>query len=81
MAPAVAELKARMETPEAKAIYQQRKQLIELVNGWLKTKLGLRQFRLQGLIKVGMELLWACLAYNIRIWIRLRRAGSPAPPG
>lgn len=81
MAPAVAELKARMETGEGKAIYKERKQVIELVNAWLKSKLGLRQFRLQGLIKVGMELLWACLAYNIRLWLRVRRAVSPAPPG
>jgi hypothetical protein len=81
MAPAVAELKARMESDEGKAIYQERKRVIELVNAWLKSKLGLQQFRLQGLVKVGMELLWACLAYNFRVWLRVRGAVAPAPPG
>lgn len=81
LAPAVAELKARMETEPSKAIYRQRKQVIELVNAELKSRLGLRQFRLQGMIKVGMELLWACLAYNIRIWLRMRGAALAAPPG
>jgi len=81
MPPAMARLKARMNSEEAKAIYAKRKQVIELVNAWLKAKLGLRQFRLQGLIKNGMELLWACLAFNIRIWLRVRGTLSPAPPG
>ena len=31
-----------------------------------------RQCSVRGLSKVGMEALWACLTYNIRVWIRLR---------
>ncbi|MBM3891132.1 MAG: hypothetical protein FJ388_18630 [Verrucomicrobia bacterium] len=31
----------------------------------------LRQFRLRGLGKVLMELLWACVAYNVAAWMRL----------
>ena len=38
----------------------------------VKAKFGLRQFSVRGLKKVGMEALWACLTYNIRVWIRLR---------
>ena len=68
----------KMETPEAQAIYRRRGPVAEFVNAWLKEKIGLRQFRLQGLIKAGMELLWACLTYNIQQWIRLRWAVAGA---
>jgi len=61
----------KMETEEAKQIYRQRGAVAEFPNAWIKDKIGLRQFRLRGLIKVGMEALWACLAYNIKQWIRL----------
>jgi transposase len=71
-APAVAAFIAKMETEEAKAIYKQRGAVAEFPNAWIKEKIGLRQFRLRGLIKVGMESLWACLVYNIKQWIRLR---------
>jgi transposase len=71
-APAVAAFRAKMETEAAKQIYRQRGAVAEFPNAWIKDKLGLRQFRLRGLIKVGMEALWACLTYNIRQWIRLR---------
>jgi hypothetical protein len=62
---------AKMETEEAKAIYRQRGAVAEFPNAWIKDKIGLRQFRLRGLVKVGMEALWACLTYNIKQWIRL----------
>ncbi len=69
--PVVVAHREKMETEEAKQIYRQRGAVAEFPNAWIKEKIGLRQFRLQGLIKVGMELLWACLAYNIQQWIRL----------
>jgi transposase len=71
-APAVVAFRAKMETEEAKQIYRQRGAVAEFPNAWIKDKLGLRQFRLRGLIKVTMEALWACLTYNIKQWIRLR---------
>jgi transposase len=61
---AVTDFKTKMETEQAKAIYRQRAQIAEFPNAWIKAKFGLRQFRLCGLIKVGIESLWACLAYN-----------------
>jgi transposase len=70
--PVVVAHKEKMETEEAKQIYRQRGAVAEFPNAWIKEKMGLRQFRLRGLIKVGMEVLWACLAYNIQQWIRLR---------
>ena len=61
----------KMEGEEAKGIYRQRGAVAEFPNAWIKDKIGLRQFRLRGLIKVSMEVLWACLTYNIKQWIRL----------
>jgi len=71
-APAVAAFRVKMATDEAKQIYRQRGPVAEFPNAWIKTKIGLRQFRLRGLAKVTMETLWACLTYNIQQWIRLR---------
>lgn len=67
--PAVAAFKKKMETEEAKKIYKQRGPLAEFSNLWIKSKLKLRQFVLQGLPKVNMEAIWACLATNIQKWI------------
>jgi len=69
---AMTAFKQKMATPEAQQTYKQRSQVAEFPNAWIKAKIGLRQFRLRGLIKVGMEALWACLTYNIQQWIRLR---------
>ena len=61
----------KMETEEAKACYKKRGPIAEFPNAWIKDKLGLRQFHLRGLVKAGMEIIWACLTYNIQQWIRL----------
>jgi hypothetical protein len=61
----------KMQTEAAKSIYRQRGAVAEFPNAWIKDKLGLRQFRLRGLIKVRLEVLWAALTYNIQQWIRL----------
>lgn len=68
----VAEFRQKMATEQARAIYRQRSQVAETPNLWIKAKFGLRQFSVRGLRKVGMEALWACLTYNIRVWMRLR---------
>jgi transposase len=70
--PVVAAFVEKMKTPEAQAIYRQRKQIAEFPNLWIKEKLGLRRFRVRGLVKVRCEALWVCLTYNIQQWIRLR---------
>ncbi|MBM3302092.1 MAG: IS1182 family transposase, partial [Deltaproteobacteria bacterium] len=69
--PEIAAFQAKMETPEAQAIYKQRAGVAEFPNAWIKDKIGLRQFRLRGLVKVTLEAIWACLTYNICQWIRL----------
>ena len=68
----------KMATPEAQKQYRRRSRVIEFCHAWIKSKLGLRQFHLRGLAKVQMEMLWACLTYNLQQWIRLRKL-SPAP--
>jgi transposase len=69
----------KMETEAGKAVYRQRGAVAEFPNAWIKEKLGLRQFRLRGLVKVRLEVLWAALTYNIQQWIRLSwRAGLAA---
>jgi len=70
--PEVQKFRQKMQTAEAQQIYRQRAPVAEFPNAWLKDKLGLRQFRLRGLVKVTVETLWACLTYNIQQWIRLR---------
>jgi transposase len=70
--PVLAAYVAKMQTAEAQALYRLRAPVAEFSNLWLKAKLGLWQFCVRGLQKVRCELLWACLAYNIRQWYRLR---------
>jgi len=69
-APPVQAFIQKMETDQAKAIYRQRGAIAEFPNAWIKDKLGLRQFHVRGLAKVTLEVLWACLTYNIQQWIR-----------
>jgi hypothetical protein len=71
-APAVEAFRAKMQTPAARAIYRLRAAVAEFPHAWLKAKIGLRQFRVRGLKKVRCEALWACLAYNLAQWVRLR---------
>lgn len=67
----VAAFRAKMETPEARAIYKQRGAVAEFPNCWIKEKLGLRKFRLRGLRKATTEAFWGVLTYDVMQWIRL----------
>jgi transposase len=69
--PAIIAFQEKMKTEEAKALYKKRGPIAEFPNAWIKTKLGLMQFHLRGIVKIGMETIWACLTYNIQQWIRL----------
>ena len=68
----VTEFRKKMQTEQAQQIYRQRAQVAETPNLWIKAKFGLRQFSVRGLRKVGIEALWACVTYNICLWMRLR---------
>lgn len=69
--PSVAAFREKMERPESQQIYKRRGAIAEFPNAWIKDKIGLYKFRLRGLIKVTTEALWACLTYNVMIWVRL----------
>lgn len=63
----------KMETAEARTSYRRRGRVVEFCHAWIKSKLGLRQFHVRGLVQVQREMLWACLTYNLQQWIRLRK--------
>lgn len=79
--PEWAEFVEKMQTAEAQQIYRKRGEVAEFPFAWIKQKMGLRQFRLRGLARVQTEALWACLAYNLKQWIRLRWKLQFAPSG
>ncbi len=57
----VLSFRQKMETAEARASYRRRGRVVEFCDAWIKSKLRLRQFHVRGLVKVQMEILWACL--------------------
>jgi hypothetical protein len=73
---AVQAFRQKMETEEARASYRRRGRVVEFCHAWIKSKLGLRQFHVRGLRKVQMEMLWACLTYNLQHWIRLSKLNT-----
>jgi hypothetical protein len=71
----------KMATEPAQKNYRRRGRVAEFCNAWIKSKLGLRQFHVRGLVKVGTELLWACLTYNLQHWIRIRKTSPVTNAG
>jgi transposase len=76
--PVVTAFRRKMACEEAQAQYRRRGRVVEFCHAWIKSKLGLRQFHVRGLVKVQMEMLWACLTYNLQHWIRLRKLATAA---
>jgi len=69
-------MKEKMETEDAKKVYNLRKTTIEPVYGNIKQNLGFRDFLLRGLDKVKIEMNLVCIAHNLqKIW---RLAGISA---
>jgi hypothetical protein len=63
------DMKAKMETDTARALYALRKQTAEPVFGIIKNVMGFRQFNLRGLRNTEGEWQLVCLAYNLkRLW-------------
>jgi Transposase DDE domain len=61
---------ARMSTPQAKQIYNQRPRIAETPFAIVKSVFGLRQFLLCGLEKVRIEWRWTATAFNLRKLVR-----------
>jgi transposase len=70
---AIQAFREKMASVQAQAQYRRRGRVVEFCHAWIKSKLGLRQFHVRGLMKVQTELLWACLTYNLQHWIRLNK--------
>lgn len=69
--PLVEQMREKMKTEDAQKIYRQRGAVAEFPNCWIKEKLGLRKFRLTGMVKAATEALWAVLSYDAMQWMRL----------
>ena len=65
-ATAVEKLQHRLQTPEGKALYAQRKYKIEPIFGVIKQVMGFRQFMLRGFEKAQGEWNLICIAYNLK---------------
>jgi len=76
--PVVIAFRKKMASEEARKQYRRRGRIVEFCHAWIKSKLGLRQFHVRGLKKVQMEMLWACLTYNLQHWIRLSKLRTTA---
>jgi transposase len=59
------QMRRRLRSPSGQKIYRQRKTIVEPVFGVLKQQRGLRQFRLRGLERVGIEFTFAAIGYNL----------------
>jgi hypothetical protein len=70
----VEELRARMESPEAKALYKLRRQTIELRYADLKEHRQLRRFHGYGLRHARAEVGAAVLAYNLLLLLKCRES-------
>ena len=68
------EMKAKLETDDAKALYKRRKQTVEPVFGIIKSAMGFIRFRLRSITKVTTEWTLIALAYNCRRIHRLQAA-------
>jgi len=69
-------MQAKMASPSGRAIYTQRKCLVEAVFGNLKFNLGFARFGLRSLAKVRGEFMLMCIAHNLK---KLATYGSLLP--
>jgi transposase len=70
----------KMSSAEGQRIYQRRGATAEFPFAWIKERMKLRKFRVFGLHKASLEILWASLAFNVTIWIRAMRKEIPVQP-
>jgi transposase len=67
-------MQAKLDTPDAKALYARRKQTVEPAFGIIKSAIGFTRFHLRGLAKVAAEWTLIASAYNCRRLHRLAAA-------
>jgi transposase len=72
----IEELRTRMATDEAKALYRLRKQVIERINADIKQHRGLRRLSGRGVKRARIQLGLVVLAHNLVCLEKLRRRGE-----
>jgi transposase len=77
---AITAFRKKMASVEGQRIYKQRGARAEFPFAWIKERMKLRKFRSFGLRKASIEALWACLAYNVLVWIRAKSNRTPIQP-
>jgi transposase len=73
------ELAQRMRTEQARDIYARRAPIGEGVFAGMKRNMGIRRFTRRGRRLVDVELIWICMAYNLRKLLRMALKGSQTP--
>ena len=71
--PATEEVKRRANSEEGKELLRRRSSTVERIISFIKGRLRLRRFNLRGLLKVGCEWTYICLAYNLTRYAQLIR--------
>ncbi len=71
-------MRAKLRTPEGKAIYARRKAIVEPVFGQIKEAQGLRRFLLRGIDMVRCEWSLVCTGHNLLKLFRARNASGLA---
>ncbi len=79
-APVKEQMAHRLNTPEGKALYKQRKQTVEPVFGIIKEVLGFRRFSMRGKENAETEWSLVCLSYNLKKIFKLMAAHAPKCP-
>jgi transposase len=77
--PAVAAWRTRMATDEAKATYKLRAATSECVNAQARSRHGLLQLRVRGLLKALAVALWIAITHDLLIWLRHLATASTSP--
>jgi len=74
--PVIAAWRSRMATDEAKATYKLRAATSECVNAQARSRHGLQQLRVRGLLKALAVALWIAITHDLLIW--LQHLATPA---
>jgi transposase len=77
-ATAAQRMRHKLSSPDARAIYKQRKAIVEPVFGQIKEARGLRRFLLRGLRAVRAEFNFIALTHNLLKLFRARARTAPA---
>ena len=64
-------VKRRANSGEGKELLSRRSSTVERIISFIKGRLRLRRFKLRGLVKVGCERTFICLAYNMTRYMQL----------